>query len=133
MANSIFHVKPKPKNTHKEVVDGLSRMDRTALFISDVVGTFGCFLIIVGWSASWVGWNLFAPPAYVLDTAPAFVIWLLVSNFIQLTLMPLLMVAGNIQNKHNEARAEHEYHLSIHNGKDIDSILAKLDKLLETK
>ena len=42
---------------------------------------------------------MFAPTDLRFDPYPAFVLWLFISNMIQIFLMPLLMVGQNLQAK----------------------------------
>ena len=62
----------------------------------------GFFLIIMAWTFIWLGWNILAPPAWGFDPYPAFVLWLFISNMIQILLMPLIMVGQNLQGRHSE-------------------------------
>ena len=96
-------VNPRLVNPHAQVVKSLKFSDRVALWITNKVGTMGFFAIIMTWTVTWLAWNLFAPVAWQFDPAPAFVFWLFISNFIQLFLMPLIMVGQNIQGQHSEA------------------------------
>jgi uncharacterized membrane protein len=95
-----------PNVTHKQ---HLSKLDRLALVITERVGTMGFFFIILGWTVIWLGWNIFAPAQFHFDPFPAFVLWLFISNLIQINLMPLIMIGQNIQGKHAEIRTDHDY------------------------
>jgi hypothetical protein len=64
----------------------------------------GFFTVLASWTVVWLAWNLGPLPHF--DPGPAFVILLLVSNFIQLLLMPLIMVGQNVQSRHLEIQAE---------------------------
>ena len=67
----------------------MSKMDRLALWITLHVGSMGFFLIILSWTIIWLGWNTMAPLMLRFDPFPAFVLWLFISNMIQIFLMPL--------------------------------------------
>ena len=93
---------------NQAVIDNFSWLDRLAVKITDRVGTMSFFLVIFGWTVLWVGYNVLASrvPALHLhsfDPFPAFVAYLLISNVIQIWLMPLLMVGQNMQGRHSEA------------------------------
>jgi uncharacterized membrane protein len=47
---------------------------------------------------------------------------------IQILLMPLIMVGQNIQGKHSEARSEHDLEVNIKAEKEIEVILAHLER-----
>jgi uncharacterized membrane protein len=105
----------------------VSPLDRLALFITEHVGTMGFFLIILGWTASWLGWNLLAPQRLRFDPPSAFVFWLFISNMIQILLMPLIMVGQNLQGRHSELRAEHDLHVNIRAEKEVEIVLRHLE------
>jgi uncharacterized membrane protein len=83
-----------------------SILDRLALWITNKVGSMGFFMVIFIWTVLWLGWNIFAPKKARFDPFPAFVLWLFLSNLIQLFLMPLIMIGQNLQSRHAELRAE---------------------------
>jgi len=102
-------------------------MDKLALFITNKVGTMGFFFIIFGWTVLWLGWNFLAPTKLRFDPAPAFVLWLFISNLIQIHLMPVIMIGQNIQSKHSDLRAEHDLVTDKKAEKEIETILIHLE------
>ena len=115
------------KNTHKEVRDNLSPMNRIALAITNQVGTFGFFLIILAWTVIWLGWNTVGPKSAHFDPAMGFVLYLFICNVIQILLMPLIMVGQNLQGAHSEARAEHDLEVNVKAEQEIEVILQHLE------
>ncbi len=109
---------------HKE---SLSSLDYVALWITDHIGTMGFFLVIFFWTIIWLGFNVFGPAEYQFDPYPAFVLWLFISNMIQIFLMPLLMIGQNLQGKHAEARAEADFEVNTKAEKEIETILIHLE------
>ncbi len=105
----------------------LSALDRLAVWITNHVGSMGFFLIIFFWTILWVGWNVFAPQALAFDPHPAFVLWLIISNMIQIFLMPLIMIGQNIQGRHAELRAEADFQVNTKSEKEIELILQHLE------
>lgn len=105
----------------------LSPMDKLAVFVTEKIGTMGFFFIIFIWTAGWLGWNIFAPKNFRFDPYPAFVLWLFISNLIQIHLMPLIMVGQNIQGKHAELRSEHDFETDKKAEKEIEAILGHLE------
>jgi uncharacterized membrane protein len=105
----------------------LSRLERLAIWITDRVGTMGCFLVIFVWTVVWLGWNTLAPSAGRFDPFPAFVLWLFLSNMIQIFLMPLIMVGQNLQGRHAEARAEADFDVNTKAEAEIEAILLHLE------
>jgi uncharacterized membrane protein len=105
----------------------LSTLERVAIWITDRVGTMGFFLVILAWTVVWLGWNTLAPNTARFDPFPAFVLWLFLSNMIQIFLMPLIMVGQNLQGRHAEARAEADFEVNTKAEREIESILLHLE------
>lgn len=105
----------------------LSKMDRLALVVTEKIGTMGFFFIIFAWTVIWLGWNIIAPKSLRFDPYPAFVLWLFISNLIQIHLMPLIMIGQNIQGKHAQLRSEHDFETDKKAEKEIETILTHLE------
>ncbi len=88
----------------------------------------GFFFIILCWTAVWLLWNTVAPAAVRFDPAPAFVLWLFISNMIQIFLMPLLLIGQNLQGRHAELRAEADFEVNTKAEQEIEAILMHLEK-----
>jgi uncharacterized membrane protein len=114
-------------NTYKEHREHISKMDRLAIWITEHVGTMGFFMIILCWTIIWLSWNIFAPKSMQFDPYPAFVLWLFISNMIQIFLMPLIMIGQNLQGKHSELRAESDYQVNLKAEREIETILMHLE------
>ncbi len=108
--------------------DNLSTLDRFAIWITNRAGSMGFFIIIFVWTFSWLVWNVFAPIEHRFDPYPAFVLWLFVSNMIQLFLTPLILVGQNLQEKHAERRAQADFEINIKAEHEIKTILTKLEE-----
>ncbi len=115
------------KNVNVVHRNKLSPVERLAIFVTDHIGTMGFFFIILGWTILWLSWNILAPRNLRFDPYPAFVLWLFISNLIQIHLMPLIMVGQNIQGKHAELRSEHDYQTDKKAEKEIETILLHLE------
>lgn len=119
------------RNINIEHYEKLSRLEHLALFVTERVGTMGFFILIFLWTAIWFLWNIAAPASLRFDAYPAFVLWLFISNMIQIFLMPLIMVGQNLQGKHSEARAEAEFDLNVKSEQEIEAILQHLENQSE--
>ena len=115
------------RNVNIEHKESLSRLDRFALWITSRIGTMGFFLLIFFWTVCWLGWNILAPVALRFDPFPAFVLWLFISNMIQIFLMPLLMIGQNLQGRHSEARAEADFEVNTRSEAETETILQHLE------
>ena len=105
----------------------LSVLEKFALTVTRRVGTMGFFLIIFIWTLIWILWNTVGPVELRFDPFPAFELWIIISNIIQLSLLPLIMVGQNLMNKHTEARSEAEFDLNLRTEKEIETILMHLE------
>jgi uncharacterized membrane protein len=115
------------RNVNLERKEKLSGLDNLAFQVTKRVGTFGFFLIILFWTVLWVGWNVFAPTELRFDPYPAFVVWILFSNMIQIMLLPLIMIGQNLQNMHSETRADADFEINIKSEREIETILQHLE------
>ena len=115
------------RNINIEYRQNLKKIDKLAIFITEKVGTIGFFLIIFSWTVLWLSWNVFAPTELCFDPFPAFVLWLFISNMIQIFLMPLIMVGQNLQGRYSEMRAEADYEVNVKAEKEIEAILEYLE------
>jgi uncharacterized membrane protein len=58
---------------------------------------------------------------------PAFVLWLFISNVIQLMLMLLILVGQNLQGRHSEACAKSDFYVNVKAENEIEIILLHLE------
>lgn len=130
MASSLDKIREEfgsPKNVNKVHREKLSTIERFGLAITERVGTVGFFLIIFAWSFGWMLWNILAPLELKFDPFPDFVLWLFISNLIQINLMPLILVAQNFQAKHSQLRSEIDYETNKKAEREIELILSHLE------
>lgn len=106
-------------------------LNRLALWITDHVGTMQFFLVIFVWTICWLFWNMFAPKSLRFDPYPGFVLWLFISNMIQLFLMPLLLIGQNLQGRGAEERAKNDYKVNRKAEMEIQEIKGQLKAILE--
>ena len=118
-------------NTFKVHKEQLSRTDKFAVWLTDKVGTLGFFFLIFVWTVVWLGWNIFAPTQLKFDPYPAFVLWLFISNMLQIFLMPLIMVGQNLQAKHTELRAENDYQINVKAENEIAELKKEVVEIKE--
>lgn len=125
--DSVLARRRPARNTYHEARSRLTRLERAAVWITDKVGSMGFFLIIAVWTTLWLSWNLLAPPALQFDPPMAFVLWLFMSNVLQILLMPLIMVGQNVQGQHSELRAQHDLEVNVKAEEEIEVILRHLE------
>jgi uncharacterized membrane protein len=107
-----------------------SLLNKLAVIITRRVGSMGFFLTIFAWTMLWLLWNMLAPKSWRFDPFPGFVLWLFISNMIQLFLMPLLLIGQNLLGKGSEERAKRDYEVNLRAEKEIKEITAQLGKIL---
>ena len=120
----------KPKDDGIKTIPA-SPLDRLALWITLRVGSMGFFVIIFIWTVSWLSWNMLAPRAVRFDPYPGFVLWLFISNMIQLFLMPLILIGQNLQSKESDQRAKNDYKINLKAEAEIQAIRADLKSILK--
>ena len=104
-------------NTNEVIKSRLSRTDKLALFVTRKVGTMGFFYFCL---------VLVTLPLFFRSTLP--VIQYLSSGYLQLLLLPLILVEQNLQSRHAELRAQHDYETNVKAEKEIEAILLHLEK-----
>lgn len=110
---------------HKE---SLTRLEKFAVWVADHIGTMGFFFIIAAWTFLWLLWNTFAPAKLRFDPFPAFVLWLFISNIIQLFFLPLIMVSQNLEKRRDELRAEHDFEVNLKTEREVEAILSGIEE-----
>jgi uncharacterized membrane protein len=115
------------RNVNIQHKSKLSKIDKVAIWITENVGSMGFFIMIFCWTFGWMIWNTLAPESLRFDPYPAFVLWLFISNMIQIFLMPLIMIGQNIQSKHSEILAEEDFAINKKAEVEIETILMHLE------
>ena len=116
------------RNVNIEHKKSLTRLEKFAVLITDKIGSMGFFIIICVWTFVWLGWNTLGPKESRFDPFPAFVLWLFLSNVLQIFLMPLIMIGQNLQGRHAEKRAESDFEVNVKAEKEIETILLHLER-----
>ena len=104
-----------------------SVLEKIAIWITNHVGSMGFFIIIFTWTISWLSWNMLAPKNLRFDPYPGFVLWLFISNMIQLFLMPMILLGQNIQSKASDSRDEADLKINTQAALENETILIHLE------
>ena len=118
----------KKNKVNIQLKEKLTKIDRLAIWITNHVGTMGFFFVILIWTVIWLGWNMLVPVSLRFDPYPGFILWLFISNMIQIFLMPLIMVGQNQQSKYTEARAEADFEVNTKAEIEIEKIIKHLER-----
>ncbi|MHB1330859.1 MAG: DUF1003 domain-containing protein [Minisyncoccota bacterium] len=115
------------KNAFVKTQETLSATERFAVYVTHHVGSFEFFFVLIIWSLGWLSWNIFAPVEWRFDPAPAFVIWIFLSNILQLILLPLVLIGQNLENRYANMRSEEEYQLNKHTDEEGKIVIAHME------
>ena len=115
------------KNVNLVHREQLTPLEKTALWVTENIGTMGFFFFILGFNALWIIWNIFAPSEMIFDTAWSFLILLFLNNILQILFMPLIMVGQNLQGRHAETRAQADFEVNLKAETEIEAILMHLE------
>jgi len=126
--NELRRLRKPIQNVNRKHRESLSFLEKVAVGVTEYVGSMGFFIIIFVWTILWLGWNILAPPELRFDPVPAFVLWLFLSNMIQIFLMPLIMIGQNLQGRHAEKRAQSDYEVNVKSEREIEAILLHLER-----
>lgn len=104
-------------NTNEVHKSHLTKTDKIALFITNKIGTMGFFYACV----------ILAMIPIVFRPAMS-VVQYISSGFLQLVLLPLILIGQNLQGRHAELRAQNDYETNVKAEKEIEAILLHLEK-----
>ncbi|MBX4198940.1 DUF1003 domain-containing protein [Candidatus Parcubacteria bacterium] len=123
----VIQARKPLRNANREHQESLTWSERFAVFIHRKVGSLGFFLLLITWTAAWLGWNIFGPLDMRFDPAPAFVIWLFASNIIQLSLLPVIMLGQNVEGRAAEKRSQNDFEINERAEEEIKVIIGHLE------
>lgn len=124
LTGHLFHHEPRqhqPRNVNEvHAAERLSFNDRVAVWISKNVGTMICaYIFAVIGVASLVG-------AVTQNLVLSATFGALSSFFLQLVLLPIIMVGQNVQSRHAELQADEAYHTTMSTYHDIEQVMQHL-------
>ena len=109
------------RNVNQEQRERLNLFDKTAIFITKIVGTMWCaiaFTVIA----------LIGLP-YALTSGTGEIITWIVQTFLQLVLLSVILAGQNLQNRHSELRADADYENNLNVKKDAEIIMKRLNDI----
>jgi len=125
--DELKHLRKRVRRVDIEHKEKLSLLEKGAISVANNVGSPGFFVIVFVWTIFWLGWNTVAPTHARFDPYPAFVLWLFISNMLQIFLMPLLMIGQNLNARHSDARAEADFEINTKAEFEIEVVLQHLE------
>ncbi len=114
----------KPVDINKKHKENLSILDRSGLVITRAVGTMIAAILFTAIA-------LVSLPAAIKTHNAIIIIAWIAQTFLQLVLLPIIMVGQNIQSKHAEALADEEYRTTKTTYKDLENLIRVNNQQLE--
>jgi hypothetical protein len=112
------HVPRNVNEVHKAEQQGFNT--RLAVWLTRNVGTMACaYLFAVIGIAGLLG-------AFTNNTSLVLIFGSISSYFLQLVLLPVILVGGNVLNRHQELQSEETFQTSQHSFNDIEQIMQHL-------
>ena len=112
------------RNANKVHKERLTINERIATSITQKIGSM--------WAAYLFGvLTLLSLPAVLLSGDTVVIVAWVTQTFLQLVLLPIIMVGQNLQSRHSETRAELQYEMEMRMAKETEEIMKKLDTLIE--
>lgn len=114
----------EPKNVNERHKASMSPLDKAGLNITRVVGTMICAIIFTVLA-------LISLPEAIKSHSLIVIIAWIAQTFLQLVLLPIIMVGQNIQGKHTEIMADEEFKTTQTTFKDLEHLILVNQKQLE--
>ncbi|HET7099074.1 MAG TPA: DUF1003 domain-containing protein [Patescibacteria group bacterium] len=105
------------QNTNEVHKNHLTKTDKIALFITSKIGKMGFFYFCV---------ILVTIPLVIPSTMP--LVQYISSGYLQLILLPLILIGQNLQGRHAELRAQHDYETNVKAEKEIEVVLMHMER-----
>lgn len=114
------------KHTNIRHKESLTLGEKIAKVITSKVGTIWCAIVFC--IIAFISF-----PSVIESKNPLIIVAWLAQTFLQLVLLPIIMVGQNLQSRHSEMLAEATYENDIDMHKDIDEMKKDLKTLLGEK
>lgn len=116
------------ENSYDVHRQNLSFVEKFAYWITVKVGSMGFFMILFVWTLVWLAWNTFAPDSAKFDPFPGFVLWLFISNMLQLLLLPLIMIGQNLEQRYSDIRSRADFEVNQKAEREIETVIQHLER-----
>ncbi|GAC1390432.1 MAG: hypothetical protein NVSMB46_00070 [Candidatus Saccharimonadales bacterium] len=113
---NISHTRHQPINANKTHKDAMNPLDKAGFLITRAVGTMIAAILFTMLS-------LVSLPAAIHSHDKIVIVSWIAQTFLQLVLLPIIMVGQNIQGKHSEVLAEEEFHTTQTTYKDLEHLI----------
>jgi uncharacterized membrane protein len=120
-----------PHPIHRQHEESLAILEKFAVKVNDVAGLPNTFVAVFLFNILWLMYNALAPKGWQFDPAPYYQLWLFLSNFVQLSLMFLFMVAQRLDTKKSDLRADLDYQTDKRAEKEVKALQESVDEVLK--
>jgi len=110
------HSRVEPKNANQAHQEKLNPLDRVGVFITRIVGTMLTAIVFTILA-------LISLPAAIASHNPIIIVAWIAQTFLQLVLLPIIIVGQNIQSKHAEVMADEEFKTTQTTYKDLEHLI----------
>lgn len=112
----VKHPRPLPTNANQAHQDKLGPLDKLGVFITKIVGTMVAAILFTLLAL------ISLPTALATHDKIIIVAWI-AQTFLQLVLLPIIMVGQYIQGKHTETMADEEFKTTQTTYKDLEHLI----------
>jgi len=112
------------KNTNKLHAERLTRGEKISKYITEKVGTFGCAILFCILAC-------ISLPSVIKSGETLTIVSWFAQTFLQLVLLPIIMIGQNLQSRHAEILAEATYENDIDMHKDVEKVKKDVSEILE--
>lgn len=104
--------------------ESMTPTEKIASSITNAVGTFSCFIVFAVLAC------ISLPAVVASHSTITWISWI-TQSFLQLVLLPLIMIEQNLQSRHSEFRGEEDFRVNVRAEKEIEEIKKKCDSIIE--
>lgn len=112
----LAYNRPEPRNVNQRHKEAMSPLDKAGFTITKGVGTMVCAIIFACLS-------LVSLPAALKSHSLIIIVGWIAQTFLQLVLLPIIMVGQNIQSKHSEVMADEEFKTTQTTYHDLEHLI----------
>lgn len=120
----VAHQRHEPVNANQRHNDVMSPLDKVGFTITRLVGTMICAILFTVLA-------LISLPAALKTHSLIVIIAWIAQTFLQLVLLPIIMVGQNLQGKHSEVMADEEFKTTRSTYKDLEHLILVNQQQLE--
>ena len=123
-SSAVAYSRHAPANVNQTRTNKMNPLDRVGLVITRLVGTMIAAVLFTGLA-------LISLPAAIKTHDKIIIVAWIAQTFLQLVLLPIIMVGQNLQGKHTELMADEEFQTTQTTYKDLEHLILVNQKQLD--